>query len=267
MVFTPAAEVSNDHRGEEAQADIENKRRHIVADARTFIFVTQNLAVNHPTDDAGDEEHESVHHALQQRHRHHIAILHMAHFMGKNGFNFLSIHRAQKSRRHCDERIGARGARSKSVGFAFIDGDFRHRKTRFIGELAHGFNDVLLHAVAGIIHVNHREAHRHLRHHLGGEERDDRTREAHHHREDEKCSKVEVRTGHSAEIDAEHHLHHREDHGKHDEDGEIGQNEEADALKHGYLLPSRRPSGRIKNCSCRFVFILMAATARCPANV
>ena len=72
---------------------------------------------------------------------------------------------------------------------------------------------------------------------------------------------------HGTEIDAEHHLHHREDHGKHDEDGEIGQNEEADALKHGYLLPSRRPSGRIKNCSCRFVFILMAATARCPANV
>ena len=170
MVFTPAAEVSNDHRGEEAQADIENKRRHIVADARTFIFITQNLAVNHPTDDAGDEEHESVHHALQKRHRHHIAILHMAHFMSKNGFNFLSIHRAQESRRHCDERIGARGARGESVGFAFIDGDFRHRKTRFIGELAHGFNDVLLHAVAGIIHVNHREAHRHLRHHLGGEE-------------------------------------------------------------------------------------------------
>lgn len=42
-----------------------------------------------------------------------------------------------------------------------------------------------------MVDVDHREAHRHLRHRLRHQERDDRAREAHHHRKDEERAQVE----------------------------------------------------------------------------
>ena len=49
---------------------------------------------------------------------------------------------------------------------------------------------------------------------------------------DEEGGKVEGRARHGAEVDAEHHLHDREDHAEHDEDGEVGEHQQTNALKH-----------------------------------
>ena len=49
---------------------------------------------------------------------------------------------------------------------------------------------------------------------------------------DEEGGKVEGRARHGAEVDAKHHLHDREDHAEHDEDGEVGEHQQTNALKH-----------------------------------
>ena len=129
---------------------------------------------------------------------------------------------------------GARGggAGREGVGLAFVDADFRHRDAGPFGFVAHDADEVGFKTGLGIVRVDHLHAHAHLGHLLAHEQRDDRAAEADDHREDEEGGKVEGRARHGAEVDAEHHLHDREDHAEHDEDGEVGEHQQTNALKH-----------------------------------
>ena len=145
--------------------------------------------------------------------------------MCDDGFDFVAVHDLKETRRNGHERRGTRGARRERVGFALVDADFGHRDARLLGLVTHDVDEVAFEVVRGTIRIDHLKAHAHLGHRFAHCERNERAREADDHREDEERAEVEVRAGHGAEIDAEDHLHHREQDGEHDENGEIGENQ------------------------------------------
>jgi hypothetical protein len=51
-------------------------------------------------DDAREEDREGVHHALDQRHRHHVAVLDVRHLVGEDAFDLFTAHRAHQAARH-----------------------------------------------------------------------------------------------------------------------------------------------------------------------
>jgi hypothetical protein len=66
-------------------------------------------------------------HALQQRHRDHVAVGDVAHFVAQHGFGFVAVHGAQQARGHGDERLVAVGAGGEGIDFrGVVDRDFRH---------------------------------------------------------------------------------------------------------------------------------------------
>ena len=79
--FTVAAEGCNDDTGQKSESNIHDHRRQVVAHAWSIIFVTQNIPIDNPTDDAADKDNEGIHNALNQRHRDHVTVGNVGHFV------------------------------------------------------------------------------------------------------------------------------------------------------------------------------------------
>jgi hypothetical protein len=75
----------------DAQQDVHHDGGDQVADARAVAVVLQQHAVDEVADDARDEDDEGVHHALDQRHRHHVAVGHVRDLVADHRLDLFAV--------------------------------------------------------------------------------------------------------------------------------------------------------------------------------
>ena len=154
----------------------------------------------------------------------------MAHLVGQNGFHFLLIHHAQKPGGDSHQRTVLGGARRKSVGFTFVDADFRHLQTKLVGLRANHTDEPLFQTGRRIIRIDQLHSHGHLGHGLAHEKRNDRTGKAHHQGEHKKCAYIKTLSGHLTEIDAREHAHDGKNDAEHHHHGDVRENQKRNSL-------------------------------------
>jgi hypothetical protein len=81
-----------------------NDGRHVVGNALAF-FVLEDHLVDEVADDAGEEHHEGVHHALHQRQGDHVAVGHVADFVGQYRTHFIGREALEQALGHRDQRV------------------------------------------------------------------------------------------------------------------------------------------------------------------
>ena len=96
-----------------------------VADARRVVLVLQDHSVDDIADHARDEHDEGVHHAHQQRLRHHVAVGDVRDFVTQHGFRLVAGHaqsfQQQAPEARWPERNGRRGDRPRGAGLVRWD--------------------------------------------------------------------------------------------------------------------------------------------------
>ena len=184
-----AREPGDDHRGDEAEQDVHHDGRDEVAGADAVAVVLQDHAVDEVADDARDEDHEGVHHALDQRHRHHVAVGHVRHLVADDGLDLLARHALQQAGGHRHQRRVLERAGGKGVGRAFVDADFGHVDAGLVGKAAHGLDEPGMGRVARI--VDDLRAGAALGDELAHQQRDGRAAEADDQREHQQPADVQ----------------------------------------------------------------------------
>ena len=171
-----AREPGHDHRGDEAEQDVHHDGGDEVADADAVAVVLQDHAVDEVADDARDEDHEGVHHALDQRHRHHVAVGHVRHLVADDGLDLLARHALQQAGGHRHQRRVLERAGGEGVRRAFVDADLGHADAGLVGEAAHRLDQPGMGRVARV--VDDLRAGAALGDRLAHQQRDDRAAEA-----------------------------------------------------------------------------------------
>ncbi|MOA02894.1 hypothetical protein D3C78_1223700 [compost metagenome] len=157
----------------------------------------------------------------------------MGHFVRQHCRDFLFAHAFQQAGRHGDQRVVLERAGGERIGRAFIDGDFRAADAGAVSQLVHGVEQPCFALVARRIRIQHLGAGAPLGHRLADQERDDRTRETHHHRKDQQG--VEVKTiGRDVAVYAQDAQRGRQ----HEHDGQVGDDEQDNAF-HVFCVPLR----------------------------
>jgi hypothetical protein len=96
------AEPHHDDGRQNAQHQLGNDGRD--PERRTVTSLgLEHHAVHKVPDDPRKENHEGVHHSLNQRQRHHVAIGHVADFMGQHSLSFLAGHGLQQAGAYGDQ--------------------------------------------------------------------------------------------------------------------------------------------------------------------
>jgi hypothetical protein len=227
--FALAAEPGHDDGGQHAQHDVQHDGGDVVADAGAVVVVAQDHLVHKVADDAREEHHEGVHHALDQRHRDHVAVGDVGHFVADHGLDFLAGHALQQAGGHRHQRRVLERAGGKCVGRAFEDADLGHADAGLVGELAHGLDDPGFVGVARLLDDLHARAP--LGHRLADQQRDDGAAKAHDQREAEQRAQVQA-VGREVAVDAQQ----AGDDAQHHHDGKVGQDEESNTFHGGFLL-------------------------------
>jgi hypothetical protein len=106
-----------------------------------FSSVLAQEAVHRVADDARQEHHKGVHHALDQRHGDHVAIGDVGHLVADHGLDLFARHALQQAGGHRHQRRVLERAGGKGIGVAFKDADFGHADAGLVGKLAHGLDD------------------------------------------------------------------------------------------------------------------------------
>ena len=104
----------------------------------TAVVAAAQEAVDRVADHARQEHHEGVHHALDQRHRDHVAVGDVRHLVADHGLDLFARHALQQAGRHRDQRRVLEGAGGEGVGLALEDADLGHADAGLVGEPAHG---------------------------------------------------------------------------------------------------------------------------------
>ena len=172
-------------------------------------------------DHAREEHHEGVHHALQQRHRHHIAVGDVRDLVSQDAFDLVLPHRSQQAGRDCDKtsalaRTGREGIHLRRV----VKADFRHWEVGLSRQSCDGLVQPvdLLVATAAVDQLHPGRAFRNPSRHL---ERDERA--AHAPEQTEHRQRLDVQSVWSdAAADAEN----RGDDAERQDDGKVGDDEE-----------------------------------------
>ena len=213
--LTATAEPGHNGRGQNTQHNFRHDGRHIKGNAGAVAFVFQHRTVNKVTDDAGEEHHKGVYHALNQGQGNHIAVGNVADFMAQHGLNLIFIHALQQAGRHRDQRIVAVPAGGKSVGRCRAENThFRHTNTGFIRQFFYRAQQPLF---AGIMRaVDDLHVHGFLRHPLGQEQRHQRAGHTEHQTEHHQVGHIQlaalsVITAHAQQRQRNTgHQHHRQ---------------------------------------------------------
>ena len=232
------AKGGHDDACEKTEGNVKHNASHVVAHARRVVFVAQNLTVDHPADDAGEKHNKRVGNALHKRHRHHVAVGNVAHFMRENRFNFLLIHESQQTGGHRHQRAVLGSAGRKGIRFAFVNAHFGHLQTELVGLSAHHAYQPLFQTGSRVVGIDKLHAHAHLGHGLAHEKRNDGAGKAHHERKDKECAHVEAAACHLTEIEPREHAHNREHDAEHDDNGNVRKNQKRDSLHMFFWLPS-----------------------------
>lgn len=99
----------------------------------------------------------------------------------------------------------------ESIGFAFIDTDFRHRDAGFLRVMMNGVNEPSFEFGARMIDVNHLYAHRRFGNRLAHEQGNDGTAEADNRRKYQKCPVALALSGNVRKVDSENGRNNVED--------------------------------------------------------
>ena len=123
--------------------------------------------------------------------------------MCQDSLHFFFVHAGKKTcgNSHHGRILCCAGC--ESIGFAFIDTDFRHRDTGFLRVMVNGVNEPSLEFGARMIDVNHLHAHRRFGNRLAHEQRDDGTAETDNPRKYQKCPIALAFPGNVREVDSE----------------------------------------------------------------
>src|SRR3984893_1102536 len=94
--FAPAREPEDDEAGEDAEDDLRHDDRYEIGRAPS-VFGAEYCPVNYVADDARQEDHECVHHALDQREGYHVAIGDMTDLVTEHSVDLALIHPLQQT--------------------------------------------------------------------------------------------------------------------------------------------------------------------------
>jgi len=122
------------------------------------------------------KKHESVHHALHQGQRHHVAVGDVGHLVAEHRFDFLLAHGLDQPARYRDQRGVAEGAGGERVRRSFVDRDLGLADAGLVGELVHRLHQPVLRRAFRA--VDQLRAHRHLGDPFRHQERDESAAEA-----------------------------------------------------------------------------------------
>src|SRR5438105_4494244 len=86
-----AREIRDDDRREDAEHDLAYEHGDVIAGADAAL-AAEHRAVDDVSDDAREEDHERVDHALYQRKRHHVAVCDVRELVSEHGFDFFLVH-------------------------------------------------------------------------------------------------------------------------------------------------------------------------------
>ena len=104
-------------------------------------FGFEDQPVDQMTDHAGDEDDEGVHHPLNQRQCHHVAVGDVGHLVAQHRLGFVAGHAAQQAA--ADRHQGAVAIHAGGEGVdvrCVVNGDLRHADAGGLRLSAHGFD-------------------------------------------------------------------------------------------------------------------------------
>ena len=211
--FALTREVHHDGGSQDTEHDLTDDHGDHIADARAagLFVVAAQKAVHQVADHARQEEHESVDHALDQRQRHHVAVLNVCDFVRQHRLHFFFRHRGQQAGGHRHQRIGFARACGEGVGLPLVHRHLGHRQIGAAGQLLHGIHQPALGIVAGCF--NHARASAPFGHGLGEHQRNEGAAKAHYRGEAQQRAQVQAVARHvavqpqQAGHNAQHHHH------------------------------------------------------------
>ena len=174
-------EPGDDDGAEDREGDVEHERRDEVdevGDAPSLLVAAEELG-DEEGEDAGEEHREGVHDALDERHRHHVAVGDVGDLVAEDPLHLVAAQAPEEAGGDGDERTVLRRAGGEGVHLVgVVDPDLRHRpEARRLREPVDR-GDELLSGRVGRARVDELDAHAPLRHHAGEAERDERAAEA-----------------------------------------------------------------------------------------
>ncbi len=138
-----ARKPHDDYRGEYPEHDLADEHRDVEARPDAALGAEHGL-VHDEADDARQEKHEGIEHALDEGEGHHVAVGDVSDLMAEHRFDLLPAHRFEQTGRDCDQRRILERARRESVRRAFVHSDLRHADIRLVGETPHRVHEPLL---------------------------------------------------------------------------------------------------------------------------
>ena len=218
-------ESGHNHGSQETKNQVKDEGSHVVTDTGSIILVAENAAVHEVTDNTRQENNEGVGDTLNQCHGHHVTVSNVSDLMCQDSLHFFFVHAGKKTcgNSHHGRILCCAGC--ESIGFAFIDTDFRHRDTGFLRVMVNGVNEPSLEFGARMIDVNHLHAHRRFGNRLAHEQRDDGTAETDNPRKYQKCPIALAFPGNVREVDSENGRNNVENNSEYNQNGYVGQEE------------------------------------------
>ena len=214
-----AAEPHHDHGSQEAQGDFRHDAGHPIGHTRALVFlvvVAVQGTVDRIAGDLGNHDHKGVHHALDQGQGHHVAVGHVADFVGQHRFYFITAHMLKQTGAHRHQRVVAAGAGGEGIGLGRLeDRHLGHGNARPLGLGAHGLHQPGFNLVAGLF--NHIGAGGLFRHPLRDRQGDERAAHPEDGGKHEQGPHIEPLLGKEA-------IHAQHTHGdaQHHHDGQVG---------------------------------------------
>ena len=255
--LTLAREPGHHDHAESAKHELEH--HHQQEAGRRALVVARAAAGQRIGDDAGEEHHERVDDALQQRHRDHVAVGDVRHLVGQHALHLVAPHRAQEAGRHRHQAAAlARAGRERVDLGRIVDSHLGHRQVGLPGELL----DRAVEPVGrGVTRAPVHEPH--ARHSLGRPARDLQRDEgpAHAPQEAEGCEAAQVEPVGS---DVAAHTEHVQDDRKREDDRDVGDEEEDDPFGHSGFRIANQP-GPHPNERARWLVSLVSYERRLPA--
>ena len=223
--LAPPAEGHHHHGGRDAEQQLADQTRDPERGPGALALLPAGQrAIDRVTDDARQRDHEGVHHALDQRQRHHVAVGDVTHLVPQHGFRLLARHAAQQAGADRDQGVVAAHAGGERVHVRrVVNGHFRHADAGQLGLPAHGVDEPGFQLAARLLDDLRAD------HALGGPlrhgERDERAAHAEHRREHQQRR-------HAALFRANAQQRHDdvERHTQHQQHGQVGQHEQQDTL-------------------------------------
>ena len=227
-----AGEPHHDHRSEDAQHQFGDDQRD--EEGRPVApLVAEDHAVDGVADDPGQEHHEGVDHPLDERERDHVAVGGMRDLVAQHGLGLLARQLTQQPARDGHQGLVAAHAGREGVDLiGIVDTDLGHTDAGLLGLPPHGLHQPGLGCIGR--GLDHPHAHRAFGSPLRQRQRQERAAEAHQRRERQQCTEIEA-LGAQVGLQPEQAGRQR----KHQHDGEVGGEEQRDAL-HGRLQTLRR---------------------------